>query len=184
MKNWTNRLVGPAGTVLITIGYCYLSTLWPDIIPSTAAILFPVVAVAAFISGLRAGLVAALWTGAYSAWQLWPADIPRAVVVTASAVALAVVVGVLKRRSRLSDLARRKATAFDEVNGNILRIGQMQSRLFELLSGWRHIPDKEKYRQVEIVYGGLVTLATMTAGWHQLAREKKEVQSGGPTKEH
>lgn len=167
------RIYGPLITVLATLFYHWLITL--GYAPVTVAVLFPVVVVAAFMSGLRAGMIAALWVSGYSAWLVWATEPERAIVVAISLIVTNYMVGYLKRQSRLSQEIRRKAEAADELNGNIHRLRELDSILTDLIDAWDAISDGAKLTEVKAALHCNATLLTVVAGWRQLWKERESL---------
>lgn len=167
----TERLIGPATTIIVTLFYHWFVVLGHA--PVTVAILFPFVVLAAFTSGMRAGMVAALWVSGYSAWLVWTTDPLRAVVVAASLIATNHMVGLLKRRSRIAEETRRKAELADAVNGNIEKLRDIEKSLFELLMGWQVLNDEAQLRIVKVAHSNIANLTSIVSGWRELWKERE-----------
>lgn len=164
-----NYLVGPGLTVAATAAYHGLISLGA---PLTVAALYPLVVAAAYISGLRAGLVAAAWVGGYSAWLLWAVDPWRVLAIGLSLIVTNVMVGILKRRSRVAEETRRKAEILDGLNGNLARLNKLERRLADLLAGWNVLESEARRREVVHAHSQIAALVTVSEGWRELWRER------------
>lgn len=171
--SFKERLFGPLITLLATALYHWLVVIGHA--PVTVAILFPFIVAAAFTSGLRAGVIAALWVGGYSAWLLWATDPLRVIVIALSAIAITIMVGVLKRRSRIAEETRRKAAAMDELNGNIHQLHRTEREISDLMAGWNVLNEEARRRGIKSIHDQIAALTTITAGWRELWKEKQEV---------
>ena len=88
---------GPLFTIITTIIYHYLSGIFGYSI--SGSLLFIVLALGTFAGGQRAGLICAVWTGAYSLFA-FPGDPTRVIQITIGGIIIALIIGWQTRKLR------------------------------------------------------------------------------------
>lgn len=131
----------------------------------TSAPSFVGIVLASYIGGLVPGIIAALLVGIDQ--HLIVDDLSRTIVVNFSAMAIAVIVGVLQRRARM----------VDTLNGNLERLRTTVKACDSLLTAWDDYSDKGRKNQVVIVRHHISHLATLVFGWKAIRKEMDETQA-------
>lgn len=175
-----SRVWGPLVTVVFTI--CYHFGVIQGRYEVSLSLIFLFVAAGAFVSGLRGGIVAAMWGSAYGWYVMIPSS--RLAQTIVGMFALAALVGYGTRRLRLEietsfkakQLAaenRLKAEIFDGMtNGNIRIFQRYLKTLDDLRDGWDSIPDNAKLEMVNQARGGIADLITLGDGFKEMARQR------------
>lgn len=170
------RFYGPLVTVVFTVLY-HLGHLYFGYSVTLVWIAVFVV-VGSFLSGLRGGLVAALFAVGYAFYAIPMIDrVDRAVQVAAGMVIMAFAVGYLRRRERQQSQRATEneaaAQALGALNGNILRIRHSRNLLLKVLQ--QHRLDDITQEEIRSVLHVLNNLEMATAGWQELARVKEKL---------
>lgn len=168
------RFWGPLATVMFTAAYHAGAQYFGYSI--TAAWLYLFVVFGAFIGGLRAGLVAAVFVAAYSAYTV--EDTNRAIQVAIAVLLIAGLVGWQRRRLR-AEFRRAEdnqgaADFVDNLNGNIERVRAARGQLLEILE-MEPLNEEARLRLREVL-GVLNNLEQATAGWRQLNELKARIE--------
>lgn len=167
------RFWGPLATVVFTALYHIGAQYFGYSI--TAAWLYLFVVFGAFIGGLRAGLVAAVFVAGYSIYAM--EDISRVIQVAAAVLLIAGLVGWQRRRLR-AEFRRAEdnqgaADFVDNLNGNIERVRITREQLLDILE--TDLLSEETRLKLREALGVLNNLEQATAGWRQLRELKKEL---------
>jgi hypothetical protein len=178
------RFWGPLATVGFTLAYHAGSLYFGYSITLVWVTVF--VVIGTLVSGLRGGLVAAVWGVGYAFYAIPMVDeLNRAVQVAIGIVLMALVVGWQTRNLRKSlaelrtaweraELNEQAAKAMNALNGNIYRIRNARNLLLKTLE---HQPlDETAREEIRQVLHVLNNLELATAGWQALEKLKESIE--------
>lgn len=155
-----NKTAGPFVTLIVLAIVHYL-----PILRGTTALAFVPLVWSAYAGGLAPALASAVIITAYTILA-YPPDYNRLAQVALSAVAIALMVGYLKRHAELSQ----------SLNGNIKRLRETVDLVRQLKNDWADLSDSGRYKLVDHIEDRLGNLAALVFGWHSIRLEQEHIK--------
>lgn len=162
------RFWGPLATIVFTIIYHYGALTFGYSIAVMPLVL--ILAFGAFVGGLRAGLICAVWITLYTFYAI-PDDLSRVIQIGLGSVGVALVIGWQTRK------IRQLYIVTDElVNGNVDKAKNSLRIARELIEHWEMYTDTGRLWQVRRFEDALGNLLAGVVGYRHIRREIQEVE--------
>lgn len=155
-----SKITGPIVTLIVLAIVHYVSCL-----RGTAALAFVPLVWSAYAGGLAPALASAVVIVAYTVLA-YPPDYNRLGQVAVSALAIALMVGYLKRHAELSQ----------SLNGNLKRLRETVELVQRLKVEWADLSDSGRYKLVGLIEDKLGNLAALVFGWHSIKEEMEHTK--------